>query len=38
MRPLQIFWALCLALSLGAQTPKKILFNHTKHEDGGVSA
>jgi hypothetical protein len=38
MHALRIFWALCLALSLGAQTPKKVLFNHTKHEDGGVSA
>jgi PKD repeat protein len=38
MHALRIVWALCLALSLGAQTPKKVLFNHTKHEDGGVSA
>lgn len=27
-----------LALGLGAQTPKKVLFDHTRHEEAGTSA
>lgn len=29
---------LALGLGLGAQTPKKILFDHTRHEEAGTSA
>jgi hypothetical protein len=38
MRPLRILLLSALALGLGAQTPKKILFDHTRHEEAGTSA
>ncbi len=42
MLPLRILSVLTLALSLGlglgAQTPKKVLFDHTRHEEAGTSA
>ncbi len=38
MRRLRILLLPLLALGLGAQTPKKILFDHTRHEEAGVSA
>jgi len=42
MRALHILLSLALALgqtlTLGAQTPKKILFDHTRHEEAGTSA
>ncbi len=38
MRRLRILLLPLLALSLGAQTPKKILFDHTRHEEAGTSA
>jgi len=44
LRPLRLTQALILGLmlalapSLSAQTPKKILFDHTRHEEAGTSA
>lgn len=38
MHALRILGALALTFSLAAQAPKKLLFNHSKHEDGGTSA
>jgi PKD repeat protein len=42
MRMIRTFRALALSLplvlGLGAQTPKKILFDHTRHEEAGTSA
>ena len=38
MRLFRVLLSLALALALGAQTPKKILFDHTRHEEAGTSA
>ena len=38
MRAFRILLTLAMALSLGAQTPKKVLFDHTRHEEAGTSA
>ncbi|WP_257312721.1 PKD domain-containing protein [Geothrix fuzhouensis] len=38
MRLFRVLLSLSLALALGAQTPKKILFDHTRHEEAGTSA
>ncbi|HJV47985.1 MAG TPA: Ig-like domain-containing protein [Geothrix sp.] len=40
MHPFRILCCLALAsaLSLGAQTPRRILFDHTRHEEAGTSA
>ena len=38
MRLFRILGALALTLSLGAQTSKKVLFDHTRHEEAGTSA
>lgn len=38
MRIFHILLSLALAVALGAQTPKKILFDHTRHEEAGTSA
>lgn len=42
MRALRVLLSLALSLgltlTLGAQTPKKILFDHTRHEEAGTSA
>ncbi|WP_243302421.1 PKD domain-containing protein [Geothrix oryzisoli] len=38
MRMFRVLLSLALALALGAQTPKKILFDHTRHEEAGTSA
>jgi hypothetical protein len=38
MRHLRVLLPLALAASLGAQTPKRVLFDHTRHEEAGTSA
>jgi hypothetical protein len=38
MRAFRVLFALLLAVALGAQTPKKVLFDHTRHEEAGTSA
>jgi len=38
MSAFRIFLSLALAATLGAQTPKKVLFDHTRHEEAGTSA
>lgn len=38
MRLLKLLLIPALAASLGAQSPKKILFDHTRHEEAGTSA
>lgn len=38
MRVFRVLLSLALALALGAQTPKQILFDHTRHEEAGTSA
>ncbi|WP_279341236.1 PKD domain-containing protein [Geothrix mesophila] len=38
MRAFRVLLSLALAVALGAQTPKKILFDHTRHEEAGTSA
>ncbi len=38
MRRLRFLLPLALAASLGAQTPKRVLFDHTRHEEAGTSA
>lgn len=38
MRMFRVLLSLALALALGAQTPKKVLFDHTRHEEAGTSA
>jgi PKD repeat protein len=38
MRMFRVLLSLSLALALGAQTPKKVLFDHTRHEEAGTSA
>ncbi|WP_279343071.1 PKD domain-containing protein [Geothrix paludis] len=38
MRVFHVLLSLALAVALGAQTPKKILFDHTRHEEAGTSA
>ncbi|HEY3271782.1 MAG TPA: PKD domain-containing protein [Geothrix sp.] len=38
MRAFRVLLTLLLGLALGAQTPKKILFDHTRHEEAGTSA
>ena len=38
MRLFRILLSLALAVALGAQTPKKVLFDHTRHEEAGTSA
>ncbi|GLH67569.1 DUF4350 domain-containing protein [Geothrix edaphica] len=38
MSAFRILLSLALAVALGAQTPKKVLFDHTRHEEAGTSA
>lgn len=38
MRLLKLLLIPALAVGLGAQSPKKILFDHTRHEEAGTSA
>ena len=38
MQRLRFLLPLALAASLGAQTPKRVLFDHTRHEEAGTSA
>jgi PKD repeat protein len=38
MSAFRILLSLALAAALGAQTPKKVLFDHTRHEEAGTSA
>jgi hypothetical protein len=38
MHLFRVLGALALTLCLGAQTPKKVLFDHTRHEEAGTSA
>ena len=38
MRAFRILLPLALVASLGAQTPKRVLFDHTRHEEAGTSA
>ncbi|WP_243384002.1 PKD domain-containing protein [Geothrix alkalitolerans] len=38
MPAFRVLLSLALAVALGAQTPKKILFDHTRHEEAGTSA